>query len=82
MNEYKPLPPRRPPGRQRRRRPMPARRPKRTCAAARQGLTIAHFKVQLEDLRNTSLTLELILSTFGTHPRVNLGYMGDKFIIR
>ena len=27
---------------------------------------------------NTSLTLELNLSTFGTHPRINLGYMGDK----
>jgi len=31
----------------------------------RQGLTLAHFKAQLEDLRDTSLTLEPNLSTFG-----------------
>jgi hypothetical protein len=37
----------------------------------RQGLTLAHH-------RDTSLTLQLDLSTFGTHPRVNLGYMGDR----
>jgi hypothetical protein len=44
-----------------------------------QGLyTLAHFGAQLEDLRDTSLTLKLNLSTFGTHPRVNLGYMGDN----
>ena len=43
-----------------------------------QGLTLAHFKAQLEDLRDTSLTLELNLSIFGQPPRVNLGYMGDK----
>jgi hypothetical protein len=42
---------------------------------AGQGLTLAHFRAQLEDLRDTSLTLELNLSTFGTHPRVGLGYM-------
>ena len=42
-----------------------------------QGLTLAHFRAQLEDLRDTPLTLELNVSTFGTHPRVNLGYMGD-----
>jgi len=46
-----------------------------TCV---QGLTLAHFRAQLEDLRDTSLTLELNLSTCGTHPRVNLGCMGDK----
>ena len=40
-------------------------------------LTLAHFTAQLEDLRDTSLTFELTLSTVGTHPRVNLGYMGD-----
>ena len=45
---------------------------------ARQGLTLAHFRAQLQALRDTSLTLELNLSTLGTHPRVNLGYMGDK----
>ena len=43
-----------------------------------QGLALAHFKPQLEDLRDTSLTLELNLSTFGTHPPVNLGHTGDK----
>jgi len=43
-----------------------------------QGLTLAHFRAQLEDLRDTSLTLELNFRTFGTHPRVDLGHMGDK----
>jgi len=43
-----------------------------------QGLTLAHFRAQLEDLRDTLLTLELNLSIFGTHPRVTLGCMGDK----
>jgi len=40
-----------------------------------QGLTLAHFRAQLEDLRETSLTLELNLSTFRTHQRLNLGHM-------
>jgi len=44
----------------------------------RQGLTFAHFRAQLGDLRDTSLTIELNLSTFGTRPRVNLGHMVDK----
>jgi hypothetical protein len=43
-----------------------------------QGLTLAHFRAQLEDLQDTSLTLELILSPFGTHPRINLGRTGDN----
>ena len=43
-----------------------------------QGLKLAHFKAQLEDLRDTSLTLELNLSTFGLHPRVDLGYVWDN----
>jgi hypothetical protein len=47
-------------------------------AACTQGLTLARFKAQLEDHRDTSLTLELNLCTFGTHPRVNLRQMGDK----
>ena len=38
----------------------------------------SHFRAQLEDLRDTLLTLELHLITFGTHPRVHLGYTGDK----
>ena len=44
----------------------------------RQGLTLVHFSAQLKDLRDTSLALELNLSTFGTHPRVRLGSTGDK----
>jgi hypothetical protein len=48
------------------------------AALQRQGLTHAHFRVQLEDLRDTSLTFELNLSTFGTHPRVRLGFMRDN----
>ena len=35
-------------------------------------------RAQLEDLRDTSLTLELNLSTFGPHPWVNLGHIEDK----
>jgi hypothetical protein len=35
-----------------------------------QGLTLAHCRAQLEDLQDTSLTLKLNLSTFGTHPQV------------
>ena len=50
----------------------------RPVLALGQGLTLAHFRAQLEDLRDTSLTPELNLSTFGRHQRVNLGYMGDK----
>ena len=41
----------------------------------RQGLTPAHFTAQLEDLRDTSLTLELNLSTFATHRRDGLGWV-------
>jgi hypothetical protein len=43
-----------------------------------QGLELAHFRAQLEDLRDTSLTLELNLSTLGPHARVDMGNMGDK----
>jgi hypothetical protein len=51
-------------------------------AAQRQGLTYVHFRAQLEDLRDTSLTFELNLSTFGTRLRINLGHMGDKVSLR
>jgi hypothetical protein len=54
----------------------------RTTAPSTQGLTLAHFRAQLEDLRDTSLTLELNLSTFGTHPPVNLGIWGTKVRLR
>jgi len=47
-----------------------------------QGLTLDHFKAQLEDLPDTSLTLELNFSTFGPHPRINLGCVGDKVSLR
>jgi hypothetical protein len=40
--------------------------------------TLADIRALLEELRDTSLTLELNLSTFGTHPRVNLGHMEDR----
>jgi hypothetical protein len=43
-----------------------------------QGLTLARFRAQLDDLWEHIAHVELILSTFGTHPRVNLGYMGGK----
>ena len=62
----------------------PCASPLRAAASIRamlpllQGLTLAHFKAQLEDLRDTSVTLERNMSTFGTRPRVNLGYMEDN----
>jgi len=40
------------------------------CDTSIQGLTLAHFRAQLEGLRDTLLMLELNLSTLGTHPRV------------
>jgi len=46
--------------------------------AAHQGLTLDHFKAQLEYLQDTSLRSELNLSTFGPHPRINVGSVGDK----
>jgi len=52
--------------------------PKPGRCAMGQGLTLAHFKAQLEDLRDTSLTSELNLSTLGPHPRVNMGCVVDK----
>jgi len=54
-----------------------ARQPRR-CLLVGGGLHSLHFKAQLADLQDTSLTSELTLSTLGTHPRVNLGYMRDK----
>jgi len=45
--------------------------------ARMHGLTLAHFTAQLEDLRDTSLTLELKLSSFGTYPRVHVAYVRD-----
>jgi len=57
-------------------RPLP--RAERAAGAHDQGLTLAEFKAQFEDLRDTSLTSELNSSTFGPCPRVSLGYMRDK----
>jgi hypothetical protein len=51
------------------------------CCAMVQGLTLAPFRAQLEDLRDTSLTLELNSSTCGTHSRINVGHMGDKLSV-
>jgi len=42
-------------------------------APVHQGLTLVHFRAQLEVLQDTSLMLELNLSIFGPHPRVKLG---------
>jgi len=49
-----------------------------SSSSSNQGLTLAHFRAQLEDIRDTSLSSELNLSTCGTHSRVTLGCMGDK----
>jgi hypothetical protein len=46
--------------------------------AMRQGLTLSHFRAQLEDLQDASLASKLNLSTSGPHPRVDLGYMGNR----
>jgi hypothetical protein len=46
--------------------------------ATGQGLTLAHFTDQLEDLRDTSLMLELNWSTFGPHPRLRWVLWGTK----
>ena len=43
-----------------------------------RGLHSLTSKINLRTFRNTSLTLELNLSTFGPHPRVVLGCMRDK----
>jgi len=53
-------------------------RPFPCSLASLQGLTLAPFKAQIEDLRDSSLKSELDLSTFGTHPRDNLGHIGTK----
>jgi hypothetical protein len=57
----------------------PSRTPNALSSSTpRQGLTLVHFRAQLEDLRDTSLTSELNLSTFETHPWVDLGCMGNE----
>jgi hypothetical protein len=43
-----------------------------------RGLHSLTSQLNLRTLGNASLTLELILSTIGTHPRVDLGHIGDK----
>jgi len=42
-----------------------------------QGLTVAHNRAQLEDLRDTTLTSELNLSTLGHIHGLGLGCLGD-----
>jgi hypothetical protein len=43
-----------------------------------RGLHSLTSELNLRTFGFTPLTLELNLSTFGTHPRVDMGYMGDK----
>jgi len=43
-----------------------------------RGLHSLTSELNLRTLGNASLTLELNLSTFETHPRVKLDYMVDK----
>jgi len=40
-----------------------------TTRVSNQGLTLAHFRAELQDPRDTLLTSQLNLSTVGTHPR-------------
>jgi hypothetical protein len=46
--------------------------------AVSAGAYTRSLQSSIELLRDTSLTLELNLSIFGTHPRVNSGDLGDK----
>jgi hypothetical protein len=48
------------------------------AATATRGLHSLTSELNLRTFGDTSLTVELNLSTFETHPRVNLGHMGDK----
>jgi len=50
--------------------------------AGGHGPTFVHFSAQLEDLRDTSLTSELNLSTFGTHRRAEFVCVGNKVSLR
>jgi len=43
-----------------------------------RGLHSLTTELNLRTIWDTSITLELNLSTFGTHPRVRLGSMGDE----
>jgi hypothetical protein len=43
-----------------------------------RGLHSLTSELNLRTFGNTSLTSELNLSTYGAHPRVTLGYIGDK----
>ena len=47
---------------------------RRLFADEGRGLHSFTSNLNLRTLRSTLLTLELNLSTFGTHPRINLGY--------
>jgi len=42
------------------------------------GLHSLSSELNLSTFGNASLMSELNLSTFGTHPRIIVGYMGDK----
>jgi hypothetical protein len=45
-------------------------------AVGGRGLHSLTSQLNLRNFKNTSLPLELNLSTFGTHPRVDFGHMG------
>jgi len=49
-----------------------------TCSLLSSLEDLRSLLSSLEDLRDTLLTLELTLSIFRTHPRINLGHTGDK----
>jgi hypothetical protein len=46
------------------------------------GLHSLTSQLDMRTFGNTSFTLELNLITYGTHPRVRLGYMGDNVSLR
>jgi hypothetical protein len=52
--------------------------PEKALCVSGRGLHSLTSKLNLRTFGNTSLLLELNLSTIGAHPRVNLGYLGDK----
>ena len=53
----------------------------RAGGAGGRALHSSTSELNLKTFMNTSLTLELNLGTFGTHPRINFGHMGGKVIL-
>ena len=52
--------------------------PRGHTGASGRGLHSLTSELNLRTFGNTSLTLNLNLSTYGPHPRIYLGYTGDK----